>query len=310
MKPITLKPLITLMLCFAIGLLMTACGGGGGSDSSSSGTVQLALTDAVDHNFSEVVIAIKEVRAVPAGGEAAGEAGLPLIVAYDPPLVVNVLDLAFQQQLLGEAVLTAGNYSQLRLVLERNVPALAPVNYVVLEGQTAQLPITTPSGQESGLKVVGQFTVTAGEATAVVLDFDPARAIVQAGQSDRWIFKPTGIRVVQMEEILPTYGAIIGVVVTEVTTGNPPVTTQNPVANAVVYAVPNGGSDAWAASQVHIEDGAFRLFLPPRAAPDGYELQVKAEGFDPFSSLPTLYQVATGADTDAGTIILDPVAAP
>jgi hypothetical protein len=305
MEKVVSRLLAILLLPLLIGLFMTACGGGG-SDSSSTGTVQLAITDAVDRSFSEVVIAIKEVRAVPAEEETQNGESLPLIVEYDPPLVVNVLDLAYQQQFLGEAVLPAGHYSQLRLVLE-----VEPANYVVLEGETEQIPIKTPSGQESGLKVVGPFTVTAGEATAVILDFDPAKTIVEAGVSGNWIFKPTGIRVVQSEDILPNYGAIIGTVVEETTAGTPPVTSQSPVTTAKVYAVPNDGSEQpWAAGLVNSEDGSFRLFLPPVSTPDGYELQVKAEGFTSYSSLPTLYPVTTGVDTDAGDIVLDRVTTP
>ena len=36
------------------------------------------------------------------------------------------------------------------------------------------------------------------------------------------------------------------------------------------------------------------------------ELQVRAEGFEPFSSLPALYPALVGEDTDAGDIVLEP----
>ncbi|MDW7709473.1 MAG: DUF4382 domain-containing protein [Deferrisomatales bacterium] len=291
-----------LILAAALAALV-ACGVDSGSD-GPTGTVQLALTDAVDHNFSEVVVAIKEVRAVPAGAEGAGEGGLPLIVAYEPPLIVDVLELAYQQQFLGEAVVPAGDYSQLRLVLEANGPP-SPVNYIVLADDPTgvKIPIDTPSGQQSGLKVVGKFTVGAGEITAVVLDFDPARAIVEAGQSGTWVFKPTGIRVVQSVEILSAYGAITGVVAQAVE-GDPgePSPAPAPVTEATVYAIPVGGTAAVAAGQVSTEDGSFRLLLPPGA----YELQATAPGFQEFVSSSSL-TVVTGADTDAGVILLEPI---
>jgi hypothetical protein len=298
MKHLKVLCLLTLVAALAV---LGACGG---SDDPDTGTVQLALTDAVNHNFSEVVIAIKEVRAVPAGGEGSGEGGLPMIVRYETPLTVNVLDLAFQQQLLGEAVLPAGTYSQLRLVLEKNDP-LAPANYIVLaDNPGVKVPIDTPSGQQSGLKVVGKFTVGAGEITAVILDFDPARALVETPpESGNWIFKPTGIRVVQTDEVLLAYGAIAGQVAQDVTDATG--TVQVPVTEATAYAIPEGLTEALAAGPVNTEDGSFRLFLPPGA----YELKVSAGGFEAFSTLPAFFTVETGVDTFAGTIVLEPVSA-
>lgn len=273
----------------ALLLLLNACGSDDGT--APTGTVRLALTDAVDHNFSEVVISIREVRAVPAG--AKGENGLPLLVSYDTPKVVNVLDLAFQQELLGEAVLPAGKYNQLRLVLEKNTNPNSPANYVVLAGSEQKIPLDTPSGQQSGLKLVGGFTLEAGEIVTVVLDFDPARAIVETGQSGKWIFKPTGIRVVQTDDLLPQYGAIVGRVVDA---------GLSPVLDVAVLAVPAGSNLPIAAGPVNTEDGTFRLFLPE----GDYELKAQAEGFEPFSSLPDLYQVVVGEDTTAGDIVLEP----
>lgn len=319
----------------AVGLAtLGACGGGSGSstDDGDAGVVQLALTDAFDHSFSEVVISIKEVRAVPAGEEGAAEGGLPLIVSYDPPKVVNVLELAYQQEFLGEAVLAVGEYNQLRLVLESNTDPLAPANYLVMaeDELNTKIPLNTPSGQESGLKVVGKFDVAAGEITAVVIDFDPTRAVVEAGQSGLWLLKPTGIRVTQSDEIYVNYGAIIGTIAQAVV--NEPVEeevatepveeevvtpdeTQEvvvlvegdsvAVTNAVVYALPMGSDTAIAAGSVNSEDGSFRLMLPGGY----YALKVTAEGFEdylaPGEEIP-YYEVVTGQDTDAGTLFLTP----
>lgn len=303
--------------------LLSACGGGGGSSSSSgSGTVQLALTDAVDHNFTEVVIAIKEIRAVLAGEEleeesATGDAldgehevdgaaatakaieGLPLIVSFDTPLSVNVLDLAFQQQLLGEAVLPAGSYSQLRLVLAPNDDE--PANYLVLADEPeVMVPIATPSGQSSGLKVVGGFEVGAGEITTVVLDFDPARAVVEAGNSGSWNFKPTGIRVVEAADVFEVYGGIIGQVVQQ-SLDETQAEVQTPITDATVSAVDADGI-VLAAGRVNEEDGSFRLFLP-----DGdYGLQVVAPGFAPLSESVT---AEAETDTDVGVLVLEPLSA-
>ena len=122
MKFPTYTKLFFWLLLFVALTTFTACG----DDSSSTGTVQVALTDNVDPNLKEVVISIKEVRVVPNGQEATGEEGLPLIKSFDPSLVVNVLDLAYQQEILGEAIVPAGTYNQVRLVLDANLEGLFP----------------------------------------------------------------------------------------------------------------------------------------------------------------------------------------
>lgn len=281
-----------LMALFA--LILPACGGGGDSD-SSTGRLQVALTDAAPPEFSEVVLTIREVRAVPAGHENDPDASLPLIASFSPALRVDVLRLQFRQEILGDSVVPAGDYTQLRLILEGNDGLAEPSNYVVLaaDPDRIKLPLNTPSGQTSGVKIVGRFTVGEGEAAAVALDFDPARAIVEAGNSGSWNFKPTGIRVVRMDSILPTYGGLTGAVLKS---------DASPVAGAVVSALPAGGGDAVAATEVNPEDGTFRLFLPLGS----YILQVRAPGFTPYDSPLPAFTVATAQDTVAGTIALAP----
>jgi len=302
-----MKKVLSMFMYMGMGLfilLLGACASddGGGVE---TGSVQLSITDAADHDFSEVVVSIKEIRAVPAGNEDSDGAGLPLIVAFETPKVVNVLDLVFYQELLGEALVPAGDYNQLRLILEENADPLAPVNYIVLADDPEQLPIPldTPSGHESGLKIVGHFEVAAGEVIPVALDFDPSRAVVQSGESQKWQFKPTGIRVVQTEELLLSYGAVVGQVAYEIIQGG--VTTLAPASAAMVHAIPQGGVAPVASSAVNLEDGTFRLLLP-----DGiYDLHVTAAGFEDYSSDPAVYEVIEGTDTDAGTLLLNSVSA-
>ena len=278
---------------------LTACGGdgsGGSSASAGSGTLQVAITDATTTTYNSVVIAIREVRAVPSGAENSGEGGLPLVVAFNPPKVIDVLDLAYQQQLLGEATIPDGGYTQLRLVLADNVNGQPPANYLILEDDlTTRIPLKTPSGQESGLKVLGDFVVAAGEITAIVLDFDPTKAIVQAGASGNWLFKPTGIRIVQVEDLLASYGALAGTVLGG-TGGFTPVTT------ARVSAIAQTTGTVVAAGAVNPDDATFRLLLPAGS----FELRATANGYATYTSLPTRFPVTLGADTYAGNLVMTP----
>lgn len=279
-------------------LLLGACGGDSG-DSSGTGTLQVALTDQVDPNLKEVVISIKEVRVVPSGQEGGSDSGLPLIKTFEPSLVVNVLDLAYQQEILGEALVPAGNYNQVRLVLDTNVEGEVPVNYVKFQDETVasldseDFALTTPSAQTSGLKLVGKFTVSPGEINAIALDFDPGKAIHESS-INKWILKPTGIRIIQLEDVLPQYGAIFGVVMSG----------AEIVSDAIVSVVPEGQDNPIATGTVIPEDGSFRALVPEGT----YVINVDAEGFAPYSSDPETFNAVIGEDTDAGVFDLTSIA--
>lgn len=283
------------------GALLAACGGGGGAP---AGTLQVALTDAASPLYNSVVLSVKEVRVVPASASPDAQSGLPLIATFDPPQSINVLDLKYQQQLLGTASVPAGDYSQVRLVLATNTDPANPVNYLTLASDpSTRIAINTPSGQESGLKVTGHFSVGAGQSTALVLDFDPSRAIVQAGNSGNWNFKPTGIRVTQVQNVEASYGALSGEVV-QSTTDSSGQTVQTPVLDATVSVVEDGSGALAAVTAVDPTDGSFRVQLPAGS----YDIQVQAPGFDPLTSAPPPFQVQVGAETDAGALLLTPSA--
>ncbi len=297
-----LKGFAWLALLLAGGLLAACGGNGGGSD---TGTLQVGLTDAANPEFSQVVVSVKEIRVVPPGDSADSQTGqLPAVVTFDTPRSFNVLDLKFQQQVLGEAQVPAGDYNQLRLVLSENSDPANPANYVVLASDPGvKIPLSTPSGQESGLKIVGHFSVTPGQATAVVLDFDPGRAIAQSGSSGSWNFKPTGIRVVQVQDTLADYGAISGQVVQMTQDATSGQDVETPVTGALVSVTDADSGALVASTSVNAEDGTFRLLLPAGS----YDIEVKADGFDPFASS-TPYDVVVGQETDAGSIVLTPTA--
>ena len=95
---------------------------------------------------------------------------------------------------LGVAELEAGDYTQLRLKLMNNddQPAGAehPYNYVV-DSEGNEIPLKVPSGSQTGIKIVKGFTIEAQGATALLLDFDAEKSVVQAGKSGNWLLKPT-----------------------------------------------------------------------------------------------------------------------
>ena len=82
---------------------------------------------------------------------------------------------------LGQAMVPPGYYTQIRLVLGEG-------SNVVVGGVSH--PLTVPSGMQSGLKLIGSFTVANGQTTDLALDFDAERSIHQTGNG-RYMLRPT-----------------------------------------------------------------------------------------------------------------------
>jgi hypothetical protein len=292
----------------AIGCLtLSSCGGGGGgSVTTPTGTLKVALTDKLSDDFAEVRIKVKAVKVVPIGYNQNADDNDPALIPIplDSTLPAspsfNVLSLAFIQQLLGTAVLPAGTYSQVRLILEPNPIGQGqdPVNYVTLKtAPTTKIPLKTPSAQQSGLKVVGSFVVQPGVINAIALDFDPNTAIVDRGntqQSEKYILKPTGIRIMQMANVLPTYGSISGII-----------TALTPWSSATVSVVPQGQTSPIAAGALFNNYTSAGWAPFTSNVPAGtYRVHVQSTGFRPYSS--PLTPVSVRVDSPLGTITLQP----
>lgn len=165
----------------ALGLAGCGGGGGGGSAAPGTGTLSVSLTDAAcNETFKEVNVTIGKVRvhqSANAGENTAGWTDITL----SPAKKVNLLKLqngVLEQ--LGQTALQEGHYTQLRLVLEPNGGG-ALRNSVVLANTTDELPLETPSGVQTGIKVNHQFTVEKDQLVEVTFDFDACRSVVVRG---------------------------------------------------------------------------------------------------------------------------------
>lgn len=294
---------IGVLLLVAVALLqLSGCSeGGGGGDAATTGILQVGLTDKQSDAFQQVMITIREVRLVPAGLEGAqdNDARLPIVVTYGTAHTVDILTLRFQQELLGTVTIPAGKYKQIRLILEPNPTGVGrdPVNYLTLKTAPAvKIPLTTPSAQQSGLKVPGQFEVKSGIINAVLLDFDPNTAIVVRGNGD-YNLKPTGIRIVQPAAPLDNFGSMSGKVVS----------TFKDWSSATVTALPQGGAVAVAGSTIFSNysgsrwEGDFSMFVPAGT----YRVHVQAKGFATYSS--PLTNAVSGSATVLGDALLLPL---
>jgi hypothetical protein len=174
----------------ALAAVVVACGGGGGGAGGGTGSLRVAITDNPACGYDEVVVTVREVR-VHASDAADSDAGWQSI-PVDPPLTIDLLDYTNGALLdLGQTQLPAGPYTKLRLVLSPNTGALANRNWIVLSSSPgARIPLTTPSGTTSGLKINTDLQVQSGALTDVVLDFDACKSVVMAGNSGQYLLKP------------------------------------------------------------------------------------------------------------------------
>lgn len=287
--------------------IMYGCSGGGGSD-SSTGTLKLSITDKQSDDFAKVIVAIREIRVVPTGSENAADndPGLPVLARFNPAKVVDIMELQFKQELLGQIVLPAGNYSQIRLILEPNPNGnQPPVNYLTLNTDDTPIPLDTPSGAQSGLKVKGPIEVKAGVINAFMIDFDPNTAIVPRGNSGGYNLKPTGIRLIKVPGDLAAagFGSILGSVsstfkdwssATVSIKRRGAINDSDPIAAGYIFSNYTTG-DKWAAP--------FSAFVPTSDTVT-YKTFIAANGFRLYSSQGV--SVLLPAAHDLGEITLTP----
>ena len=159
-------------------------GGTGGGDSgggfSGPGTLRFALTDAPACGFNEVNVTVERVRVHQSSTADDNDGGWFDIPVVNGPRKVNLLSLTNGVLMeLGQTTLTAGHYSQIRLVLVSN-KSKSMSNTVKPKGGV-EIEIDTPSAAQSGLKLINGFTVAPGAMTDIVLDFDACKSVHRKG---------------------------------------------------------------------------------------------------------------------------------
>ena len=185
--------------------------------------------------------------------------------------VYNLLELTNGLSVvLADTEVPAGFVSQIRLVL-------GDENTLKMDDQIHDL--STPSGQQSGLKLQLKTTLQAGITYEIFLDFDAARSVVESGNSGNYNLKPVIRAFAEAQD-----GAISGKVLPT-------------AASPAVYAIQ--GSDTITSAFTDV-DGAFLL--------RGLEAGTYTVGIDPSADyLQTTVNnvsVSLGEVTDIGTIEL------
>ncbi len=162
-------------------VLVAGCGGGGGGGDAAPtpGTLGVSLTDAPACGYDAVNVTVVKVRVHQSSSASDTDAGWTDIT-LNPARKINLLSLTNGVlNNLGETPLTAGHYTQLRLVLDPNT-AVGLTNSVVPSGGV-ETALVTPSAVQSGIKLINEFDVASGQRVDLVLDFDACRSIVKRG---------------------------------------------------------------------------------------------------------------------------------
>lgn len=202
--------LITLIALFAA---FTSCEEEGNLE--QPGTVALSLTDAPidDTSITGVYITITGIKYHKQNNE------WQTFEEFEGPQTHNLLELQDSiSVLLGNFEMEAGQYSQLRFMLDsaekgqgqgqgqgqsQGGPPTTSGCYIEFSDKPAES-LFVPSGGKSGYKATGDFRVPSNGTVELTADFDVRKSIVETGNG-RYILKPT-IRLITNNEA----GAIAG----------------------------------------------------------------------------------------------------
>lgn len=273
-------------------VVLAGCGGGGSSSAGGGLTpsatgLQVSMTDAPG-NFQHVNITISSVSAVDNQGNVQ--------VVNSQPQTFDLLALQNNvDKVIGTASLPPGQYSQIRL----NVTS---ANVVDSSGVTHAL--TVPSGAQTGIKLVDNFTISATQLTSITLDFNAAQSIVTTGNANspqgiKYLLKPV------IKVVAQVVSGQIGGIVQDAATSQPIAATSNPLVTAYPAGSPTDGSIPASATAVpSATDGTFTL---TRLTAGSYDLYYTAEGYT--TQTMTGVSVSANTTTSETSVSLTPVPA-
>jgi len=259
--------LLALVVIVAAGLTLIGCGGNG----EDRQQLRVMLTDVPSSGVKEVHVHIVRVEIVGAGG--------PVVLVDDPqiPDDIELVALSGNSLLLAQPLVPLGTYTQVRLILSDE----AGENWII-DGNDARHDLTVPSGAQTGAKLItGQFEIVAGQLNTLLLDFNAAASVHEAGASGKWIMRPTvAASVVNVTDL--DFGGISGTVLDE--SAQPLVVPQDQLLG-IFIETPFGPI---ALAEVDSLNGSFAI---PALLVGDYDLSVRFADLDwnPIGSPLTFY---------------------
>ena len=190
------RRIMQCMIAAGLGLFLTVFGLASCSDSTSveeTGTLRVILVDAPTglQAADSLKVVFEKVLVHRSSDAEASGAGWFTVLPDTLPVEARTFDLLRLLNgvfaTLGELELETGKYTQIRIIVESAG--------LVVDGTPQNL--TIPSGAETGIKLVGGFTIEPDQVTELTLDFDVAKSLHESppGSGD-FVLRPT-IRVVQ-----------------------------------------------------------------------------------------------------------------
>lgn len=185
-----------------IAVFLSACGGGGGEGAdpaqlaSQSFSAGIPMRAAIACSDAHVYVTGSGVRAL----QRIDGMAQWVNVALAAPVRIDLANLGGGVlQALGASLLPAGQYEQVQLQLASNDNSPLANAVHLTGGDVAALDV--PSAEQTGLKLIGNFVVPAGQVGDVVLSgFDPCAAVVAAGKPGAftYVLKPVLQATVQL----------------------------------------------------------------------------------------------------------------
>ncbi len=195
-------------------------------------------------------------------------------VNFDKPRKINLLTLQNgKTALLDQAVLSAGEIQHVRFILD------VSQCYVELDGDGENtVPLTVPSGDQTGYKAIGGFAIPEGATAHVIADFDLRKSVTVTGNG-KYILKPT-IKIVNVqivEEIIDEIIEVDAPIDDDMKTGeiNGTMTLDANGSQVIVYAYENG---SWEDNETTVENKFANSVLSTDATDGNYTLPWLAEG--------------------------------
>lgn len=258
-------------------------------------TLSILLTDAPADYIAAAEVDIGRVELLPAGD------GAPIVLSEDgTDGFVNLLDFQNAATMqLAEAEIEAGDYTQLRLIVEAARVGLIE-GYAFRDGSTEK-DLFVPSGAQTGIKLNLQgdedmpLTIVPGE-TVLVLDFDVNQSFVLRGNPETpagvhgVIFKPT-LRVTG-QDVAASISGVVSTALEGVSVEGLVVTAEPTDAGSVP------GYQTLSGTAITDESGAYTIHF---LVPGSYDVTVAVD--EGLGTEPAMHSVelgyseaATGAD--------------
>jgi len=207
------KRLLLLTSFLILAVVISGCDGFLGNDAyDGQGELILNIADRPVNDVAEILVTIDEVQV-----NREGESWQVINDFEDDggEAEFDLLKLRFDEELLGQETIPAGEYNQIRLIVaaeeEGNDPTTAGKSKVVYEDEDKDDEnIFIPSGMQTGLKIHYDFTVEDNSFTELTLDFNVDEVMHEAGESDKIILRPTAIDVIDESVAWNLTGRVLG----------------------------------------------------------------------------------------------------